>query len=78
MSRPRSSRYSRGFIPPSHVLKIVRDAEMSSNSSWSDSENESPRLILRDGKPGQRYFCYNQLFLCFFDYFIAVCAVGEV
>eukprot|EP00794_Sanderia_malayensis_P020578 gene20578-22603_t len=55
MTRPRSSRSYRSFVPPSHILKIVRDAEPSSDSSWSDSENESPRLILRDGKPGHKY-----------------------
>ncbi len=33
----------------------MRDAEPSSDSSWSDSDSESPRLILRDGKPGQKY-----------------------
>lgn len=42
-------------MPPSRIVKIVRDAEPSSNSSWSDSDSDGPQMILRDGKPGQKY-----------------------
>ena len=52
----RPSLKPKDFIPPSKQLKIVRDAEPSSDSSWSDSDSDGgPNLILRDGKPGQKY-----------------------
>ncbi|XP_065065212.1 annexin A6-like [Rhopilema esculentum] len=52
----RPSLKPKDFIPPSQQLKIVRDAEPSSDSSWSDSDSDGgPNLILRDGKPGQKY-----------------------
>ena len=51
----------KNFIPPSRILKIVRDAEPSSDSSWSDSDSDDgPNLILRDGKPGQRYVLHQK------------------
>ena len=53
--RPRSALDTKNFIPPSRVLKIVRDAELDSDTSWSESDSEGPDMILRDGKPGQKY-----------------------
>ena len=52
--RPPSRDRNKVFIPPSQILRIVRDAELSSDSDDSDSDEE-PRMILRDGRPGQKY-----------------------
>ena len=53
--RPRSALDTKNFVPPSRVLKIVPEAELDSDTSWSESDSEGPQTILRDGKPGQKY-----------------------
>ena len=37
------------------MLKIVRDAVLDSDTSWSESDSDGPQMILRDGKPGEQY-----------------------
>ena len=38
------------FTPPSHILKIVKDAKDEEGSDWS--EDEQPVYVLKDGKKG--------------------------